>query len=138
MTNVGAWDPTDHKSAEYQIDLETLRRFAELGSEQQLATLKESLSAEQIDANRHLMRLHKDPWLKAAPALSDQQLINLVRFFTVAEMQLSGWEAENLSPVIWLCRTLKSRGLFPDKALTAWIKANSSNKFIPYGNLLDL
>ena len=43
-----------------------------------------------------------------------------------------------LSPVIWLCRELKKRGAFPDPELIQWIKENTDNKFLPYGNLLDL
>ncbi len=138
MSDIGEWNPDDTKNRGFEIDIATLASLAELGEEAESGQLKSALSAEQISGSSHLMRLHKDAWAKAAPQLDDQQLSQLIRFFTVAEMLLPGWEAENKSPVIWLCRELKKRGKFPDKALIAWIRTNSTNKFLPYGNLLDL
>ncbi len=138
MSDIGEWNPDDTKSRDFEISIETLASLAELGEDPECSDLKTALSPVQISGWRHLMRLHKDAWARAAPELDDQQLKRLVRFFTIAEMQLPGWEAENRSPVIWLCRELKERGKFPDRELVAWIKAHSTNKFLPYGNLLDL
>ncbi len=64
-----------------------------------------------------------------------EQLLHLVRFFTLAEMQLSGWEAGAESPVIWIVKTLRRRKSPPSKDLLLWIKANSDNRFIPNGAL---
>ena len=38
--------------------------------------------------------------------------------------------------MIPLVRELKRRGAYPAE-LTAWIKANTDNRFLPYGNLMD-
>jgi hypothetical protein len=38
--------------------------------------------------------------------------------------------------VIPLARLLKSRGDYPED-LTAWIRAHTGNRFLPYGSLLD-
>ncbi len=75
-------------------------------------------------------------WEDVLAQLSDEQLISLIRFFTLAESQWSDWHGGDRNPVIWLCKALKKRGLFPDKELTAWIKNNSDNRFLPYGNAL--
>jgi hypothetical protein len=75
-------------------------------------------------------------WDRAAQPLGDEDVIALVRLFTLAESTLSGWEAGDRSPVIPLARELKRRGSYPAE-LTAWIKANSQNRFLPYGNLMD-
>jgi hypothetical protein len=75
-------------------------------------------------------------WAAAAAGLSDDDLVALVRFFTLAEARLGGWEARDASPVVPLVAVLKRRGAYPAD-LTAWIKANSDNRFLPHGNLMD-
>lgn len=75
-------------------------------------------------------------WAAAVQPLGDDDVIALIRLFTLAESALSGWEAGERSPVIPLARELKRRGSYPAD-LTAWIKANSQNRFLPYGSLMD-
>lgn len=74
-------------------------------------------------------------WGAAAERLDDDELVALIRLFTLAEPALPGWESGDDSPVIPLAAALKSRGSYPPD-LTAWIRANSSNRFLPYGNLM--
>ena len=115
-----------------------LLRLAKISANGQLEQLSKALSSDEISAHRHLMTRHKEDWFKVSEDLEQHTLIHLVRFFTLAEAQLAGWEAGSKSPVIWLCRELKKRGAFPDPELIQWIKENTDNKFLPYGNLLDL
>jgi len=75
-------------------------------------------------------------WAAAARTLRDDDILALIRLFTLAENALSGWEAGDASPVIPLARELRRRGSYPDD-LTGWIKANTDNRFLPYGNLMD-
>lgn len=75
-------------------------------------------------------------WAVAAAGLDDEQIVALIRLFTLAEASLSGWEGGDASPVIPLAGELKRRGRYPAE-LTAWIRANSDNRFLPYGNLMD-
>lgn len=74
-------------------------------------------------------------WAAAARGLRDAELVDLVRLFTLAEAAFGNWEAGDASPVIPLAAELKRRGAYPDD-LTAWIRANSRNRFLPYGNLM--
>ena len=74
-------------------------------------------------------------WSAVAESLEDQDLVKLIRLFTLGE-RLPGWEAGAASPVIGLARELKRRGSYPDD-LTAWIKSQSDNRFLPYGSLMD-
>ena len=76
-------------------------------------------------------------WEEKAAAFSAAELVSLARFYTVAEQQLSGWQAGPKSPVIPLVRELKDRKQF-DPELRKWIKANTDNKFLPHGSLSDL
>ena len=137
MTSIGSWDPkleTNKQSAE--IKLSDLEHFLAI-EDKQLVSLADALNQDVIIQQRALMTLHKNAWAQVSSELSNEQLTHLIRFFTLAEAQLSGWEAGSKSPVVWLCRELKKRGAFPDQELIQWIKANTENKFLPYGNPLD-
>jgi len=137
VTGVGNWDPNEQQQATDTIDKGRLQRFIEIAETGQLNQLGKTLSQQEIDADRALIKAHKDAWMTAAESFNNTQLVQLIRFFTLAEEQLPGWEAGSLSPVIWLCRVLKNRDAFPDQELIQWIKQNSRNKFLPYGNILD-
>ena len=75
-------------------------------------------------------------WNAVAQDLSTQDLVALIRLFTLGEGQFSSWQAGAKSAVIKLVRVMKARKkLTPE--LTAWIKANSDNRFLPHGDLMD-
>lgn len=75
-------------------------------------------------------------WAEAAGPLPDEDVLALVRLFTRAEAEIPAWEAGDASPVIPLVAELKRRGSYPAE-LTGWIKRNTDNRFLPYGNLMD-
>ena len=62
-------------------------------------------------------------------------LTALIRFFTVAENQLPGWNAGSKSPVIALVSILKERDEFTAE-LRKWVKSNTDNRYLPYGSAL--
>lgn len=94
------------------------------------------LAAERVAALAGVVTVQdKADWRSAATELDSETIVALVRLFTLGE-RLPGWEAGDRSPVIPLAAELKSRGEYPDD-LTAWIRANSDNRFLPYGSLLD-
>lgn len=70
-----------------------------------------------------------------ARALDSESAISLVRLFTLLEDQVSGWEAGNKSPVIWLVKVLKERGDL-EADLRKWIKSNTKNRYLPHGSAL--
>ena len=83
-----------------------------------------------------LMTLPAKTWTDAVQALQTSEIESLIRFLTLAEEAIGGWQAGDKSPVIALVKVLKSRGSY-DRALTRWIKANSDNRFLPHGSLMD-
>ena len=109
---------------------ELLAAAAEL--EQPTFGLSEDAVSRLAAVARHQGRTD---WEQAARDLPPEQLERLVRFFTLAE-RLPGWDAADKSPVIPLARELKRRDAWP-AALTGWIKANTDNRFLPYGSLMD-
>jgi hypothetical protein len=75
-------------------------------------------------------------WGAAAQDLSTEELIMLIRLFTLGEGQFSSWQAGAKSAVVKLVRVMKQRKEMTPE-LTAWIKANSDNRFLPHGDLMD-
>ena len=102
----------------------------------QLEALTDVIDAEQQQLHAELMTLPQKTWEDAVSALPDNDIYHLMRFFTVAEMQLPGWEANDKSPVIWLNKILKARGKPLSKEQIQWIKQHTRNRFLPYGSAL--
>lgn len=127
---LGTWDPTS--ASEPTLDGPTLARL---------------LAAAETDADdfglspsdiAELAPVTRDgaAWKGQLDSLSDAQLTALIRLLVVGEMRFDAWKADAKSPVIVLTAELRRRGGYPDE-LTAWIKAMSSNRFLPWGSLLD-
>ncbi|MDD9963910.1 MAG: hypothetical protein OXU70_17680 [Gammaproteobacteria bacterium] len=128
--SVGAWDP-----AEQIVELSDSVLVELLAAADWLDEEDFGLSVAQVSRLAATVRLRPEAWQPAA-ALDDQQVIRLVRLYTLAEGRFPEWKAGSTSPVIALCRLLRRRGAWPAD-LTAWIKAHSDNKFLPYGSLAD-
>jgi hypothetical protein len=73
-------------------------------------------------------------WGAVADGLDDATIESLIRLLTRTEMAFPGWKGGDRSPVIALAAVLRRRGAWP-AGLTAWIRANSDNRFLPHGSL---
>ena len=135
MSSVDTWEPQANPSPS-EIDPAALTLFIDAITQADEPLSADALPAGELQSFQYMITLHKDLWAQAATQLPDDAIIALVHFFTLIEAH-PGWEAGSKSPVVWLCRELKRRGLFPDKELIQWIKSNTDNKFLPYGNPLD-
>ena len=127
-------EPFDRGAIALKLDASVLAELADAAV--RLEEEDFGLSRERISALAAVAR-HDDKadWKAAGAELESAQLVSLVRLYTLAE-RLPGWEAGARSPVIPLAAELKRRGDYPDD-LTAWIKANTDNRFLPYGSLMD-
>ena len=128
--SVGAWDPAEQIVELSDSVLAELLAAADCLDEEDFG-----LSVAQVSRLAATVRLRPEAWRPAA-ALDDQQVIRLVRLYSLAEGRFPEWKAGSASPVIALCRLLRRRSAWPAD-LTAWIKAHSDNKFLPYGSLAD-
>lgn len=128
-SGVGVWEPRGST----RLDIEKLKHYVALMQKADVADLGTSMSRSDIKEGATLMKLLPEAW-SVAERLSDAEIEVLVRFFTLAEMQLSGWDGGQDSPVIPLVKILKGRGAFGSD-LRKWIKANTDNRFLPYGAL---
>lgn len=134
--SIGSWSPDAENAKKYLgIDPETIQVFIGYSRNKQLDRLDQLLSAEQQSVQSGLMQLEPAQWSKFAENLEDDDIIHLIRFFTIAE-QLPGWQAADKSPVISLAKTLRQRGQKLERELLLWIREHSDNRFLPYGSVL--
>ena len=129
MSDVGSWEPDEPALSD--VHRKILDAASKALGEPQLG-----LSAEQQNSIRQAVRASTESWRDFAQEQSSAEITNWIRALTRAEMTLTGFELGARSPVIALIRLLKQRGEYPDD-LTEWVKANTDNRFLPYGSLLD-
>ena len=119
---VGAWEPAVELGEEHANALDSAAGDdAAAGSDrlhQQIADAAPSERAEFFESR------------------DSARLIEWLRVLVLAEAALAGsaWGAK--SPAIDVARLLRRRGDYPAH-LTAWIRSVSSNRYLPYGSLLD-
>lgn len=123
---VGAWEPP-----------------AELGDRHALALDGANTTGDVLDLDeesqaclREVAHGSADEWSDFFADRSSGRLVAWLRVLTLAEETIPGCETGAKSPVIVLARLLRERGDYPTD-LTAWIKSVSTNRFLPYGSLMD-
>jgi hypothetical protein len=127
---IGVWEPKSPSG----LALEQIRSVLSVVNDVELSELALTLDDSFIESNSHLMNLDKSSWQEAAN-LSSPEIESLIRFFTLAEMQLPGWDGGDRNPVIYLAKILKTRGKFGAE-LKKWVKANTDNRYLPNGSVL--
>lgn len=126
----GVWEPSKPVS----VSREKLTQYLEVLQDINLEALEKQLPETLQKSDSGLMKLTQEQW-QTAEAFDDAALESLIRFFTLAEMQLANWSGGQTSPVIYLVRILKRRGTF-SADLKQWIKANTDNRYLPNGAVL--
>ena len=127
---VEVWEPGAGK----ELDKGLLTRLVALAGEVGEAVMPAHLSHQGLESAAWVMRLEAGAWALADDLDSDD-IVRLIRLFTLLEFQLSGWEAGRQSPVIPLVKVLRHRGEF-DSTLRKWIKAHTDNRYLPHGSAL--
>ena len=133
--SVDTFDPSQFNAQNKSIDAATLALALELAAAGAKENFAIELTAEQIATLAPLMQ--HSGWQDAGTDLDDVAIVGLIRLFTLGEMRYPEWKAEAKSPVVALMRVLKKRKTVPAD-LVSWIKANTSNRFLPHGDLMDL
>ena len=133
--SVDTFDPSQLNAKHNPIAADLLALTVELASGAAPEEYQVQLSQEQVTGLAPL--LQHPGWHDVAAELDDAAIVSLIRFFTLGEMSHPAWKAEAKSPVVALMRVLKKRKAVPGD-LVAWIKANTTNRFLPHGDLMDL
>ena len=133
--SVDTFDPRQFNAKQKPIAADLLAQAVELATSAVPEDYQVQLSQEQVNLLAPL--LQQPGWNDVAAELDDAAIVSLIRFFTLGEMGHPAWKAEAKSPVVALVRVLKKRKAMPGD-LVAWIKANTTNRFLPHGDLMDL
>ncbi|MEH6607647.1 MAG: hypothetical protein V7711_18865 [Pseudomonadales bacterium] len=133
---IGSWEPEQKTTAEAKINNDILNELLNWSSDDQLSSLESHIALQQQRDLAYIMKLDASNWQNSVDDLNENELICLIRVLTVAEEKLEGWQAGEKSPVIALNKLLRRRGTPLNKEMLNWIKANSSNRFLPNGPLL--
>lgn len=129
--SVGTWEPGGgSEQSAIVIDGDLLQLFLSLPRE---AVSQNDLQEAGIADKNAVMKLGHDAW-QIADVCTSEELSHLIRVFTLVEA-VPGWDAGAKSPVIALVKILKARGEF-DAELRKWVKANTDNRYLPYGSAL--
>jgi hypothetical protein len=127
---IGVWEPGSPSNLTLEQIKVVLFAVKDMNMNELSSTLEESF----VQSHSHMMKLDKSSWENAAE-LDSKEIETLIRFFTLAEMQLPDWNGGDKNPVIYMARILKSRGEFSVE-LKKWVKANSDNRYLPNGSVL--
>jgi hypothetical protein len=133
--SVDTFDPSQFNARQKPIAADLLAQAVELATGAVPEDYQVQLSQEQVNLLAPL--LQHPGWNDVAAELDDAAIVSLIRFFTLGEMDHPAWKAEAKSPVVALVRVLKKRKAMPSD-LVSWIKANTTNRFLPHGDLMDL
>ena len=114
------------------LDDALVRDLCALGA----AMSTDELTLSALDVARFAPLATHPDWSKRAATLSEAEIRALIRVFTLGEMQYSSWSAGEKSAVVPLVKALKAREAY-DKEITRWIKAHTTNRFLPHGSLLS-
>ena len=129
--SVGTWNPSEQTTELSAPVLDEMLAAAARSVDEDFG-----LSPADIERLAGCAHANRVDWPAALHNLHDQQLVALIRFYTQAESRFPAWKAGSNSPVIVLAKALRARGAWPS-GLTAWIKAHTDNRFLPYGSLMD-
>jgi 3-deoxy-D-arabino-heptulosonate 7-phosphate (DAHP) synthase class II len=131
--NTKVWDPENKKKS--NIDNSLLDQFIQIVRNCEESNIKNHLT--DVEKNKfYILRLSDDIWLQSLNDFDNAELLDLIKFFTLIEMQLDDWISGENSPVIKINKILKKRGIKLDQQMLLWIKKNSSNRYIPNGKIL--
>ena len=128
MSDVGAWEPAPKLEARHAQALDVAAAEAANDApavDSAVTALLRQVFAATADERADLFDDEPSP-----------RLVGWARALTLAEETIPGCEAGAKSPVIALARVLRARGDYPHE-LTPWIRRVSSNRFLPYGSLMD-
>jgi len=131
--SVGVWKPSGDDESRV-LSPALLDRFLLLADGISGRIDASMLDAAELANENWVMTSGPRAWA-IARELDTESAISLVRLFTLVEDQVSGWEAGNKSPVIWLVKVLKERGDL-EADLRKWIKSNTKNRYLPHGSAL--
>ena len=112
--NTKIWDPENKKKS--NIDNGLLDQFIQIVRNCEESNIKNHLT--DVEKNKfYILRLSDEIWLQSLNDFDNAELLDLIKFFTLIEMQLDDWISGENSPVIKINKILKKRGIKLDQQM---------------------
>jgi hypothetical protein len=131
---IGLWQPAKTNPIDTTL-LEELSALGALAFTQNI-DLNAALSSHAQQQAQAWLKLNEEDWQASLENLDLGALFPLAVFFTLAEMQLSGYQCGARNPAIWCFRWLRKHQAQPAKEQIQQLKKLTDNRFIPYGSVL--
>ncbi len=128
--SLGSWIPEGKKSDLELPSLELLQQWSALSQ----AAIKDLPEAD-LTMLANTMQAGIEHWLEHLEPLKYEELLGLIKFFTLVEMQFPQCRADQYCPAIACAKLLRKSGNKLDKDLLGWIRQVSDNRYLPYGPL---
>ena len=96
----------------------------------------ESLSNEQRQTMAHWLKAHESEWSSVIETLETAEVLYLCALLTVGEQHIGEWQCGKRNPTILAVRHLRKMGKAPEKDFIRWLKKQTDNRYIPYGDAL--
>jgi len=109
------------------VDKNLIDKLIEIGKKEDFAALETLFSPEEVERKSNIMRQDFQPWYDIADSLTEEEIVALMKTFTIAEKTLKGWKAGSVSPVIWLGIKLKERKFEHLDKIREWVKNNGAH-----------
>lgn len=133
--SINTWSP-DSENTDITASALELKEYIDIGASDAIVIAVENLSAKNIHLLTTLIKQDSVFWQTAAKNLSTENIIHLMRFFTLAEEKHSALFAGKEASVIGLNKVLKIRKTPLPKEELLWIKAHTTNRYLPNGSVL--
>lgn len=112
------------------MNKDLLKEFIEIGLTENFDNLKTLFVESEVEKQGEIMRQAFQYWYDIAASLKDNEIVALIKTFTIAEKTLPGWCAGSVSPVIWLGIKLSERKYTEIDKLRDWVKSHSDNDWL--------
>ena len=115
------------------IDKELIAKCIEIGKKENFAALEALFSPEEVEQKGSIMRQGFQLWYDIADSLTEEEIVALMKTFTIAEKTLKGWRAGSVSPVGWLGRKLVERNEVLADKVAKLVLSHTDNPYLSFG-----
>lgn len=109
------------------MNKELITKLIEIGRKEDFAVLETLFQSEEVENKGDIMRQGFQLWYNLADSLSEEEIVALMKAFTIAEKTLKGWKTGSVSPVIWLGIKLREREYKYLDEVREWVKNNGAH-----------
>lgn len=134
MRRIGeSWQISLEAETSQMIDKELIGKLIEIGRKEDFSALNTLFLSGELERKGSIMRQSFQPWYDIADSLAEEEIVALMKTFTIAEKKLKGWECGSVNPAGWLGRKLVERNEVLADKVAKWVVSHTDNDCLPFG-----